>query len=536
MKKTILYICILQLALLISCGAEQKSEKTIFSFNQNTPVSSLDPAFARNQTNIWATNQLYNGLVQLDDSLNIKPCIAKDWILSEDGKVFTFNLRTDVKFHENECFKGAARNVVASDVVYSFNRVLDDAVGSPGDWIFKGRVAEELPFEAVNDSTFVLRLQKPFLPFLGILTMQYAAIVPKEAVEFYKEKFRTNPVGTGPFELTKWVEGQVLLMRKNTAYFEVDKTGERLPYVDGLKMYQIKDKKSAYLEFNAGKLDMISGVESSFVDELLDKEGNLLSTLSDKVTFNKSPYLNVEYIGINQQMSKGKALGQVKVRQALNYAIDRPQMLKRLRNNVGVPANSGFTPKGLPSFDDKKVVGFSYDMEKARQLLIEAGFENGKGIEPITISTNKEYVDLVTYIRKQWAELGIEVEVDLVESATLREQMTQGKSQMFRASWIADYPDAESFMTCFYGENPSPPNYTQFKHPGFDTLYNRALVEVEEPYKSDVYNHMDRILVEEAPAIFLFYDEVAQFTKKNIYGISSNGANLLSVKYVQMRH
>jgi peptide/nickel transport system substrate-binding protein len=172
----------------------------------------LDPAFARNPQIIWPTNQLYNGLVQLDDSLNIQPDIAKSWIVNDSTFTYTFYLRDDVYFHKNESFgKDATRLVTASDFVYSFDRLKDEKVASSGSWVLN---AVDY-YKAENDTTFVIQLKKPFPAFLGLLSMRYCSVVPKEAVDFYGSEFRRNPVGTGPFQFKLWEENVKLVFRKN---------------------------------------------------------------------------------------------------------------------------------------------------------------------------------------------------------------------------------------------------------------------------------------------------------------------------------
>jgi len=171
-------------------------EDSIFRYNETTGIASLDPAFAKNQSIMWAIHQLYNTLVEVDQQLNIVPSIAKRWEISEDKKTYTFYLRNDVFFHDDECFPDQkGRPVTAQDVVYSFNRILDKSIASPGSWIFNGKIDTLGAFSAINDTTFQLKLLRPYNPILGILSMQYCSIVPREAAEKYGSDFRRHPVG-----------------------------------------------------------------------------------------------------------------------------------------------------------------------------------------------------------------------------------------------------------------------------------------------------------------------------------------------------
>lgn len=525
--------------LFVACGknTDENSNKSVFRYNQINPISSLDPAFARNQANMWAIQSLFDCLVEVDDSLRIVPCLAKSWDISTNGLHYTFHLRNDVFFHDNNCFpNGKGRRMVATDVVYSFNRIIDSVVvNSPGSWIFKDRVTKNAPFEAPNDSTFVLNLVKPFGPMLGILTAQYCSVVPKEAIDTYQKDFRKNPVGTGPFRFKKWLENQGLFLIKNENFWEHDAQGTRLPYLDGVRVTFMPDRKTAYLEMMRGKLDFMSGIESSVANELLTSDGEMQPKHLGKLQLIKTPYLNTEYFGINMNFKNPTPpLSIKKVRQALNYGFDRVTMLKTLRNSMGKAASAGFTPRGLPSFSDK-VVGYDYNPDKARRLLSEAGFPNGKNLPIIKIMTVKDYLDIATFIARQWEDLGVKTSVDVMENATLRELMTKGEAPFFRASWIADYPDAESFYTVFYSTNPTPPNYTHFKNAAFDALYDAALSENDDAKRYALYQQMDAILIDEAPVIFLFYDESSRFARANFEGLSRNAMNLLPLKKVRKK-
>ena len=527
----IFYAFVLAICLQLSCGKDDTAGKlpNVFHYNQHISVTSLDPAFAKSQNIIWAVDHLYNGLVSLNQKLEVQMALADSFQISNDGLQYTFYLKKNVKFHDDPCFpNGIGRRVKAADVVYSFNRIIDSRVSSPGSWIFKGRIAKDNPFQAVDDHTFVLNLLVPFRPMLGILTMQYCSVVPKEAVDHYGSNFRANPVGTGPFKLKKWVEGQAMFLQKNPDYF---KSNANPNAVEAIRISFMPDRKTAYLELMKGKIDYMSGLESSYTNELITREGNLRPTQNERLNFIKGPYLNTEYLGINVQLadSLNTPLANKKIRQALNYGIDRKKMLQGLRNGIGRPADAGFIPRGLPAYVPEKVKGYYYSPSKARTLLSEAGFPNGKGLPEITLTTNKDYLDLCTYITRQWQDLGINVNIELEETAILRQKMRRGQVDFFRASWIADYPDGESFLTVFYGKNGAPPNYTHFRNTTFDELYEKALAENNDSLRYELYHKMDRILIDEAPVIFLFYDETALFAGKNISGLQPNGINLLKV-------
>src|SRR5690606_16369637 len=351
------------LALLPGCYSSEKSDKMIFHYNEFSGIASLDPAFAKAQSTMWPAHQLFNTLVEINDSLEIVPSLAKRWEVSDDRLTYTFFLRDDVYFHDDEAFiDGVGRKMTAFDVEYSLGRIIDRNTASPGAWIFNRKVDTSRPFTAVNDTTFQLKLLRPYNPILGILSMQYCSIVPKEAVEKYGNEFRRHPVGTGPFQFVVWQEGQALVLKKNPRYFERDSAGNRLPYLDGIKVTFYDSKATEFLLFRQKQLHFINDIDASFKDDILTKQGVLRKEWRDKIELQVQPYLNVEYLGIlvdpDNEMVKSSPLRLKKIRQAINYGFDRRKMITYLRNSLGTPAESGFVPLGLPSFDSTATKGY----------------------------------------------------------------------------------------------------------------------------------------------------------------------------------
>ena len=524
------YIFLFIVCTLISCGDDQGNKPNVFRYNQINHITSLDPAFAKSQNNIWATHHLFDGLVRLDDSLNVVPSIAKSWQISEDGLTYTFILNNEVKYHVNQCIS-EERRVTAKDVSYSLGRLLDESVNSPGSWLFVDKVDGPESFVVVDDTTFVMKLNQPFIPMMGILTMQYCSILPRECVDYYSSDFRSNPVGTGPFRFKRWEENQALFLVENTSYFaEVNHN------LDGIKTTFIPDKKIAFLELLNGNLDFVSGLESSFIHDLLTQEGDLLPKRQEELNLIKAPYLNTEYLGINMANQPTNSPLRIKeIRQALNLGLDRKLMLAALRNGVGKIADAGFVPSGLPSYDPMHVRGYRYNPDSARVLISKAGYSTDNPMPEIELFTNKDYLDLTTFIARQWQEIGVKTKIEVLESSILRDGMRKSSIPFFRASWIADYPDAESFLCMFYSKYPAPPNYTRYANAQYDQLYEQAIQTVDVTERYNLYHQMDRILIEDAPVIFLFYDETALFSQKNISGVSGNAVNLLMVDDLQKK-
>jgi len=513
----------------------------VFRYNEAAGIASLDPIFASKVENIWAVNQLYNGLIQMDDELQIQPCIAKSWDISEDGLTYSFHLRTDVYFHDDEVFEGGkGRKVVASDFVHSLFRILNPDESSPGLWIFNNidRTAGK-GFEALNDSTLEIHLLHPFPPFLGLLTMQYCSVVPFEATEKYGRDFRSHPVGTGPFKFKIWKEGAKLVFIKNDNYFEKDDDGNSLPYLDAVTVSFLSEKQVVFLEFSKGTLDMVSGLDQMPKDEVLLHTGALNPLYKGKFRLETLPYLKTDYLGIlvdpNSDLVKNSPLKLKAVRQAINYGIDRQQMITYLRNNIGAPANSGIVPRGMPSFDAKKVKGYTYNPDRATALLNAAGFNGNNELPEITITTSKNYREMCEFMQHQLGEIGIKIKIDVQQAINLSELIATARVNLFRKNWLADYPDAENFLALFYSRNFSPvgPNYTHFSSEEYDELYEKAQLEVNDTIRFKYYQQMDQIIIEEAPIVPLYYDDVIRLVHNNISGLSTNPMNLLTLKRVK---
>ena len=539
MKKSILYLIVIGLGLW-SCGGAMQAPvgKTVFKYNESAGISSLDPAFARDQANIWADNQLYNGLVELDNKLYVKPSLAKSWTITDSGKTYTFCIRNDVYFHNSEVFEDSiGRKMTAYDIRYSLQRVLDPKTLSPGAVWLKNILAKEqdgnYSIISPNDSTIIIKLKSAFAPFLGRLSMPYFSTIAKEAVDYYGADFSRNPVGTGPFYLKMWKEGVKMVFRKNERYFETE-NGIRLPHLDAVSISFIIDKQSVFLEFIKGNIDFISGIDPSYKDELLLPNGSLNPKYNSKINLLRAPYLNTEYLAFLMENNRDSILMDVRIRKAINYGFDRKKMMRYLRNNIGVAGNNGFVPVGMPGFENGETQGYFFSPDSTLKLLAQAGFPNGKGLPSITLSTTSAYLDICKYIQQETSKLGINMEIDVHQPASLRQMVANARMPFFRGSWIADYADPENYLALFYSPNHSPAgaNYTHFTSIEFDKLYVQARSETNDSIRIALYRKMDQMVINQAPVIVLYYDEALRFTAKNISGLGVNSMNLLSLKRV----
>ena len=527
MKKNYINLALLIFILTISnCTNNNKVDSSlVFRYNEHKNINSLDPAFAKDVANIWVVNQLFNGLVEMDEELRVIPSIAKSWKISEDGLTYSFILNKNVKFHDHPKLEN--RNVTADDFVYSFNRLLDPKLASPGGWVFD----KVYNYTAINDSILEIKLKEPFNAFLGILTMKYCSVVPKQIVEYYGNDFRSNPVGTGPFKFKRWEENIKLVFRKNTEYFQKDSTGNNLPYLEAVSITFLQDKQSEFLQFVQENIDFVSGLDDSYKDEIINTSGELKKEYTDKINLLRGPYLNTEYLAFYLESNNNEVSSEI-IRKAINHGFDRSKMIKYLRNGIGIPANAGFIPMGLPGYSEN--IGYKYDPDYAKEL-INQYIKLFNQTPSIKLTTTNNYLVFCEYIQKELDKIGLKISIDVIPGASLKEAKANGKLDFFRASWVADYPDAENYLSLFYSKNfaPKGPNYTHFSDIEFDNLYESALGETDQNKKENLYKKMDSLIISKSIIVPLFYDEVIRFTRKNLDGMEINPTNLLDLRYVK---
>jgi peptide/nickel transport system substrate-binding protein len=540
-----------------SCSKTEVSKSKIFNINLNQGIETLEPVMSNSVQSIWGLSIMMEGLVQFDKDNNIKPCIAKSWTISDDALTYTFILRNDVYFHDNPCFADSkGRKVNAADFKYCLERVNDPSAKTRGQWVFRDRIKGAKEFidaktknasevkeiegiKVINDSTLQIELLKPFSPFLSILTMSYGYVYPKEAVEFYKDKFGQNPVGTGPFKFVKWDMDKELIYEKNKSYREKDNNGNSIPYLDGVKITFTQSSETEFLDFQNGKYDYHDPSSETY-DQITDAEGNLTDAGSKTYTLNKQPWLQTVFFGMMQSPElpggrEGPFVNNKKLRQALNYAIDRNKILKFVLKNRGTAAINGPLPPGMPGFDSS-IKGYSYNKEKAAALLAEAGYPGGKGLNLTLVTGNEEIQKTIAIaVQEQLKEFGINLKLDQMLQATLVSKQEEGIFPFWRASWGADYYDPENFMALFYSKNITPkgPNRVGYNNPVIDEMYEKALKVTDFSERKKIYDEMQKIVIEDAAWLYLYYNQKIYLLQKNIEGFYVDGLNIINVKYAK---
>ncbi len=459
-------------------------------------------------------------------------------------------MRNDVFFQDNEVFpNGKGRKVIASDFVFSFSRLLDPRVSDATSLLEKISTvypASANGFNAPDDSTFIIHLKTPFAPFLHILLMKYFSVVPHEAIKKYGMDFGENPIGTGPFRLIRWEHGNALVLKRNPTYFEKDSGGNPLPYLHGIIISFLKDEETSFLEFMDGKLDMVSGISAINPRVAFTTDGELRKEFTDKIYIQRTPFIKTDYLGFilparteigsgGDSKNGNNALKNALVRQAINYSINREEIVRYLRYNTGIPAVNGFIPPFLPGHN--KIDGYNYNPGKASELLKEAGYPNGQGLPEITLFVASQDYALAEALQAQLQNAGIKLKVETEQPAILAEGVANGQCYFFKKSWIGDYPDAENFLSLFYSKNFSPGgiNYTHYANAAFDSLYERALTETNDSIRTSEYTEMDNIIVDAAPVVPLYYDEVIRLVSRNVTGLPLDPLNSLDLRYVKKK-
>lgn len=538
---------------LLGCGDKTLNKKKVFRYNSEQGLTSLDPAFASNLPNIRTTSQMFNGLLELDSNLNVKPSLATSWTISDDLLTYTFNVREGVFFHDHKFFEnGKGRELKAYDFEYSFKRICDtSSLYNQGIWIFKdivlknnlGQISDTC-FRAISDYEFRIYLDKPAPHLLQILTMNYTFVVPHEVTEKLGLDFRTSPVGTGPFKFGEWVEGEALIMYKNDNYWKKDQQGNSIPYLDAIEVSFIPDKSQAFRSFMLGELDYITSVEESFIDDVLYRDGEVKESFLEKYNVQKEAYFNTEYLGFQLDESAEVYVGQEKkspllnvdFRKALSYSVDRKKLVSYLRNSLGYPGEHGFIPPPTPNFNLFKVEGYNFNPKLAKEYLRKSNIDV-ETIAPISLTVVKEYEPLIEFLAKTWEDvLGVRVELDIKDAKVGRVMVNSGKTAFFKQSWLGDYPEAGNYMSLLYSGNFTPygPNKMHFKNEKCDSLFQIAQTTINEQERVDLYTQMDNLAMKDVPMIILFYDEMLQLSQKNINGLKANAMSLLWLERVRL--
>jgi peptide/nickel transport system substrate-binding protein len=536
-------LCLLFTVLgILGCkNVDKKSPSVVFHYNEDESVTTLDPAFVKSQSEIWIVSQIFNGLVDLNPQLQVVPALSDHWEISEDKKIYTFHLRRDAQF----CFpdlggKVTHRRVNSRDVAFSLSRIADPKSASPGAWIFADKIDSNLSqvFVPLNDTIFQIHLLRPVASLLNLLATNYGFIVPLEYKNTEKSILARNPIGTGPFYLKRWEEQIKLVLRKNDVYHEKDSAGVSLPYLDAINVSFVKNKQTAFMQFLAGSYDFFNGLESSFKDELLTADAQLKPKYNQRLKTLITPFLNTEYIGcyLGDQPGQVNYLQDVHLRRALELSVDKKAIVRFFRNGLGTPGKFGFVPPQLnPNQKSELTDSNTHCMQDAKAEFALSNYAKMKVKPVITLSTTADYLDMMVYLQEAWSRIGINIKVDIQTGGMLRQLRNEGKLMLFRGSWIADYPDAENYLACFYQKflSPNGPNYTHFVDADFDALYEAIESGGSKDRLDDIFRANLR-LMSQVPVIPLYYDKSIRLMHPWVKGLGNDVTNRLPLKRVKI--
>lgn len=501
MKKILLAFGLWLLILLLVGGAmavETPRAGGVFRWPSISDPPTLDPAHVVDTTSDRVVRFLFSGLVDMDlKTFKPIPSIAERWTISRDGKVYTFYLRPGVKFQPP-----VNREVTAEDFKYTFTRYLNPKTKTENTWVLediKGAKAmmngEATTLEGVKvigPYTLQITLESPFAPFLSKMVLSNTFVVPWEEAEKWGDAFTEHPCGTGPFKFVEWIHDVHVKVARFDDYFK----GK--PYLDAIEFRIIPEEATRLAEFQAGNL------------EVVDIPFGMIKTLQTDTKWKDMvviyPMLGVYYVGLN--MEKEPFKDNKKLRQAFNYAVDRKGICEILREGAALPAK-GFSPPSLPGFDPT-IEGYTYNPEKAKQLLAEAGYPGGKGLPEITYWHNapsETHSAIAQYIQANLRDIGVTVNINTMDWAAYIQFCQEGKPQMFRMGWLADYPDPDDFLWVnFHSVNIGPRgNYSRYSNPRVDALLSLAQEIADWKQRVKLYSEAERILIDDAPVLFVYW-------------------------------
>jgi peptide/nickel transport system substrate-binding protein len=523
----------------------------VFRVNEVSLFKSLFPLNTTDVISYRIISQVYEGLLKFSpQDLSITPNIAERWEVNETATSFIFYLRKGVKFHNDGCFKNAkGRDVTAYDFKYCFDKLCEANPDNNGYSVFKDNVVganeyyestkgnQPLPggvkgVKVLDDYILKIDLNYPYASFYNVLCTPFCYVYPREAVEKYGPEMRVKCVGTGPFKLSTINEGEVVFLTRNPFYWKKDPLGNQLPYLDGIKITFINDKKAELIEFKKKNLDMVYRLPIEMIDEIMteleDKENK---NLDYDIQF--TPALNIQYYGFlnSSELFKNKM-----IRQAFNYAIDREKIVNYVLKGKGIAASWGFVPPSFENYDFESIRGYHFEPDKARKLLAEAGYPNGEGFPEISLNLNNNggpnssNIRVAEIIRKMMMEnLNIKLKLNIMPFPQHLNLLESGNALFWSQSWIADYPDPENFLKLFYGANlpssineKSYINTVRYKNPVFDSIFSIALKENDRRKRFDLLLKADQIALDDAAYMPLYYDEHCRLIRLNVRNFPSN--------------
>ncbi|MCM2349207.1 MAG: ABC transporter substrate-binding protein [Bacteriovoracaceae bacterium] len=523
--------------LAFSCTKQKDMTTKELHLMSPSKIAGYDPIQASDMYQTLEIGKVYEGLFEFHPTkrpYQLHPNLAEGMPeISQDGLTYTFKIRKGVLFHDDKAFpNGKGREVKAQDFVYSFKRLADPKLMSKGWWLFDDKLAgvnewrekyasaEKVNYDdvlegikAIDDYTLQIKLARPYPQLMYSLAMPYTVVVPKEAVEFYGTEFLNHPVGTGPFILPDFNQSNTITYYKNPNYREKffpsedpNLAKQRVPMLDSIVVHIMLEAQPRWFNFNKAKVDVLELPKDNF-DQALNKDGTLASDLVSKgVQLDAEPMMDVTFYAFNHDDPLFK--NNLKLRQAMSLAYDRKKSNELFYVNTGTIAD-GVIPPGLGGYDESyKNPYVEYNVEKAKQLLKEAGYPEGKGLPEITVQTTVSTDSrlMLEFFIKCMSDIGIKVKLGSNSWPELVNKVTKRQHQMYTMAWHGDYPDAENFLSLLYCPNQSPgSNGSNYCNPKFDALFKKATLLQDTPERSKLYAEINQMVSEDVPWILGFH-------------------------------
>jgi peptide/nickel transport system substrate-binding protein len=474
-------VCVAGVVLASGCARRENHSTMLELALENSP-NRLDPAFVVDATEGEICSLLYDGLVGFAPDGSMVPALAHKWTVSDDGRRYEFHLDTRATFSNG-------KPVRAADIVASFRRVLDPATASPRAWVLS-RIHGAAEFQAgkntgidglstPDDSTLVIALDEPFAPFLSLLALPAARVIDATTT-----RSGDAPVGSGAWQLSEWLRSDRITLTPNPH------RGRIADGVTGIRYRIIPEPFTRTAEFESGSLDVLEIPDAEVPRFLSDKK------YKDRVL--KRPELRVFYIGLNNTK-----FTDVRVRQALNHAINVPAIIRVLASGEAVPAH-GSVPPGLPGHKERP--GYEYDPAKARALLAAAGYPNGLSLE-IWQRESAEGNRVLEAVQGYLLASGVKATLVRREWSAFKEAVNAGKVDAFFLDWIADYPEAENFLFPLFDtvNQGGGGNRARFSDADVDRRLVDAARTIEPGARADAYAKIDSLVYAQAPWVYLYF-------------------------------
>ncbi len=523
----------------------------IFRLNESEYIKNLFPHNITDAYSYRVATQIYEGLFKLDDeNLQVINGLAEGYEVDDSGKIYTIRLKKGVYFHDDACFpNGLGREVTAEDVKYCFTRLCTQSMNNQlfsssfknvllgADAYYNATAGGKIPdfevsgIQLPDEYTIRLTLVEPNSTFLVTLAMPECFIYPHEAESIYGIDMRIKTVGTGPYYLASVDEDISLILKKNEKYYGRDAFGNSLPFLDAISIQFIKDKKTELFEFRKGNLDMLYRLPTDYIVDILEETGNDRVNEFQRYELQRVPEMMTQFLTFNML---DPIFRDINVRKAFSYAIDREKILDFVLNGEGFePGYHGITPPVFTDYDIEDIQGYKLNVDSARYFLSKAGYPDGNKFPEIEMLLNAEgerNTNVAVEIQKQLKDnLNIEIQLTILPFAQLIEKSYQGNFKFMRTGWVADFPSAKNFLWPFYGQNLptksgsiSYPNIARYRNNRFDALYRAALnaKSIEEANK--FFKQAERVLIEDAPIIVLWYDEGYRLIRSYVKNFPNN--------------